>query len=98
MIVVRDIFHLKFGKAKEAIAIWKEGVAILKKAGYNPDRLLADVTGTYYTVVVESTYSSLSDYEDRLEDTQAYNEWRNWYDKFIPLVKSGSREIFRIVD
>jgi hypothetical protein len=98
MILVRDIFYLKYGKAREALAIFPEGKAILKKAGYNPDRILTDITGKSYTLVLESTYSNLSDYDDRLQDTQAHEEWRKWYEKFILLVESGSREIFRIVD
>jgi hypothetical protein len=98
MIVVRDVFYLKFGKAREALTLLKEGLAILKKAGYNPDRALTDVTGKYYTLVLESSYSSLSEYDDRLQDTQANEEWRKWYEKFTTLVESGNREILRIVD
>ena len=98
MILVRDIFNLKYGKARDAIAMWKEGQAVLKKSGYNPERVLADITGKSYTLVLESTYSSLSEYDDRLQDTQAYEEWRKWYEKFLLLVESGSREIFRIVE
>ena len=98
MILVRDIFNLKYGKAKEAMALWKEGQAILKKGGYNPERILVDMTGRSYTLVLESVYASLSDFDDRLQDTQAHDEWRKWYEKFLPLVDSGSREIFRIVE
>jgi hypothetical protein len=32
MIVVRNVFQLKFGKAKEAVALLKEGLAIQTKA------------------------------------------------------------------
>jgi hypothetical protein len=31
MIVVRNVFRLKFGKAKEAVALIKEGIAIQSK-------------------------------------------------------------------
>ena len=31
MIVVRNMFQLKFGKAREAVAVMKEGVAIHKR-------------------------------------------------------------------
>ena len=31
MIVIRNVFRLKFGKAKEALALLKEGVAIQKR-------------------------------------------------------------------
>ena len=32
MIVVRNVFRLKFGKAKEAVALFKEGIALQKRA------------------------------------------------------------------
>ena len=54
MIVVRNSFRLKFGKAKEAVAIMKDGMAIQKRAGVDvPQRLMTDMTGTFYTLVLE---------------------------------------------
>ena len=58
MIVVRNVFQLKFGKAKEAVALLKEGLAIQKKALADVDlstRLLTDVTGPNYRLVLELT-------------------------------------------
>lgn len=34
MVVVRDIFRLKFGQSKEPMALWKEAVALLRTSGY----------------------------------------------------------------
>ena len=34
MILVRDIFQLKFGKAKDAIALWQEGKTIAQEIGH----------------------------------------------------------------
>ena len=31
MVVIRNVFQLKFGKAREAVALFKEGIAIQKK-------------------------------------------------------------------
>jgi len=98
MILVRDIFQLKFGKAREAKALLKEGMAIEKKFGYGPSRVLTDLTGPYYTFVMESTYQSLSDYEKAMKSTLGAEEWGKWYQKFIPLVESGKREIFTIAE
>jgi hypothetical protein len=56
MIVVRNVFQLKFGKAKEAVALLKEGLAIQKKALSGVEfstRVLTDVTGPFYTLVLE---------------------------------------------
>ena len=98
MILVGDIFHLKFGKAKDAKALWKEGAAINKKTGHGPSRLLTDLTGPYYTFIMESTYESLTDYEKELKATLGNKDWQQWYQKFVPLVKSGEREIFTVVE
>lgn len=98
MILVRDIFQLKFGKAKEAKALAKEGGEIDKKYGYGPSRFLTDLTGPYYTLVMESTYENLAAYEKAMKDTMSAKEFGEWYQKFIPLVESGRREIFTIVE
>lgn len=99
MIVVRDIFQLKFGKAKEAVQLWKEGLEAIKKSGINPDRILVDLVGPSYTLVLESSYPSLTDYEQaHAKATGHYDEWRRWYDKFVPFAESGRREIFTVVE
>ncbi len=98
MILVRDIFQLKFGKAREALALWKEGYPILKKSGYVPDRLLTDLTGPYYTLVLEGKFKNLTDYEKMQSSESHSDEWRSWYAKFVQNVESGRREIFNIVD
>jgi hypothetical protein len=96
MILVRDIFQLKFGKSREAIELWKEGIALMGKSGFKPDRFLTDLSGPYYTFVMEHVYDNLSHYENKSKETRN-DEWRNWYHKFSELVESGRREIFNIV-
>lgn len=98
MIVVRDIFQLKFGTAKEALALWKEGLPSIKKSGHPVDRLLTDIAGPYYTLVLECTYRSLADYESAEAKTRADQNWAEWYRKFVPLAESGRREIFTVVE
>ena len=98
MILVRDIFQLKFGKAREALTIWKEGTKILKKADVNVSRVLTDLTGQYYTLIMESTYDSLSAFESAMKTEVSSDEWKALYQKFVPLVDSGRREIFTVVE
>lgn len=95
MLVIRDIFQLQFGKAKEAIELLKQGQEALKRAGYPVDRILADVTGEYYTLVMESRVESLSKFEEALGNTSDVAEWQEIYKRFVPLVRSGRREVFR---
>ncbi len=96
MILVREVFQLKFGKAKEAKALWKEGAVIFEKAGYSV-RALTDLTGPFYTFVVEISFESLADFEKGPQDAMGV-EWGKWYQNFSPLLVSGQREVFTIVE
>lgn len=98
MILVRDVFQLRFGKAREAKALWKKGAAINKRLGYGPGRGMADLVGKYYTFVLETTYKNLADYERALKSVLNAKEWSRWYKQFMPLVESGQREIYTILD
>ena len=98
MILVRDIFQLKFGKAKQALAHLKEGLPVIKKGGYKPERALTDFTGDFYTLIMESKFKDLAEYENALKNELSMPEWQKWYQKFVPLVESGRREILNLVE
>jgi len=98
MILVRDVFRLRFGKAKEAKALLNEGVRIARQAGSAPTRQLVDLVGPYYTLVLESTHASLTAWETSMGGGMGAEEMAAWYEKFKPLVDSGYREIFTVLD
>ena len=98
MILVRNVFRIKFGTAKQAKELWREGLAIQKKLGFENGRILTDITGPFYTLVFEITFKSLSDLEQSMKTMMGTKEWGEWYQKFVPLVESGYREIFTIVE
>ena len=97
MIVIRDVFHLKFGKAREAGGLMKDFVSVIKKYDKTQRRILTDYTGKSYRLIMESAYSNLSEYEAALNNTLGNDEWRKIYEKFIPLVNSAEREILKEV-
>jgi len=97
MIVIRDIFQLKFGMAKEAKTLLKEGEAINTRAGYGPGRAMVDLVGPYYTLVLETPAKSLAEYEEALHKIMGMKEWSDWYAKFTNVVESGRREIFTVL-
>jgi hypothetical protein len=98
MILVRNVFQLKFGQARPAVTLWKEGIQIAKRVRPKESpRLLTDITGSSYTVVLENTYESLADFEQSARALMGDDDWQGWYQKLIPLVESGRREIFTIV-
>ena len=98
MILVRNVFRIKFGTAKQAKELWREGLAIQKKLGFENGRILTDITGPFYTLVFEITFKSLSDLEQSMKTMMGTKEWGEWYQKFVPLVESGYRELFTIVE
>ena len=99
MIVVRNVFRLKFGKAREAVALFKESIAIQQRAGAAlPTRLLTDVTGPFYTVVLEITAPTLATFEAEAPRLMGDPEWQATYRKISDLVESGSREVFTLVE
>jgi hypothetical protein len=99
MILVRDVFRLKVGKAKEAKALFQEGTTLMKKHGLPQGRALTDLTGPYYTFVWETTYPNLAAWEGMMSDPRGAEEFSGWYQKFAPLLETGGRrEIFTIVE
>jgi hypothetical protein len=101
MVVVRNIFQLKFGQARDAIAAWKEGLAIAEKAGMKRGsaRLLTDLAGPeFYTLVLEVTYDSLAHFEQQSQKMMSDSAWRAWYPKVAAFAEGGRREILTIVE
>jgi hypothetical protein len=99
MVLIRNVFRLKFGKAKEAVAIMKEGLAIQKRQGATyTSRLLTDITGPFYTLVLELTVQSLASFEADAPRYMGDKEFQANYQKFAPLVESGYREVFTVVE
>ena len=101
MIVIRNVFQLKFGKAREAVALMKEGRAIEKRVMSGLEyssRVLTDVTGPFYTLVLELTVPNLATFESNAPRLFGDKEWQAHSQKMASLVDSGYREIFSIVD
>lgn len=98
MIVVRNTFQLAFGKAKEGRAMWQDGKHFAEDAGAHSVRMLTDLTGPSYTLVLEFTYDDLAAFEAGSREIFGSDEWQAWYRKFVPLVMSGHREIYTVVE
>jgi hypothetical protein len=98
MIVVRNIFQLKFGEAKKGVELWKEGLALAKRIGFpGKSRVLTDAVGDFYTLVFENTFDSLSAFESAAKQVMSNPEWQAWYIKVSDITVSGRREIFNVV-
>jgi hypothetical protein len=100
MIVVRNVFQLKFGKAREALAQWKDAGKLFARLGMPMERsrLLTDLTGPFYTLVHEMSLESLTEYEKLGQNVMGNEEWHRWYAGFSSLCEGGHREIFSVVE
>ncbi|MGA2612791.1 MAG: hypothetical protein ABSG38_04995 [Spirochaetia bacterium] len=96
MILVRNVFQVKFGKMKEARGLWKEGIKFVNAA--NKPRLLTDLTGPFYTLVLETTHKDVASLDADMRSEMSQTGWDAWYQKFIPLVDSGRREMYAVVE
>jgi hypothetical protein len=101
MILIRNVFHLKFGKAREALALMKESLAIQKRVLADVDfstRVLTDVTGPFYTMVLELTLANLATFEKHSPRLFGDKDFQAQQQQMMPFVESGYREVFTIVE
>jgi hypothetical protein len=76
----------------------KEGMRLAREAGSAPTRQLSDLTGPFYTLVLENRYDSLVAWECSMGTGMATDEMAAWYERFKPPVESGYREIFTVIE
>ncbi|MEQ1898076.1 MAG: hypothetical protein ABL971_11885 [Vicinamibacterales bacterium] len=99
MVIVRNVFRLKFGKTKEAVAVLKEGLEIQRKALSDVEfsaRILTDVTGPFYTLVLEITVPNFAAFESNAGRVFADKDWQANYQTFSAMVESGYREVLSV--
>jgi hypothetical protein len=97
MYIIREIFHLQFGRYREVKALIDEGMQkhlLLQPAG---SRILTDFTGEGYRLIIELPYKTLADYEADLKKELGGEGWKEWYEKFKALVRHSEREILKQV-
>lgn len=97
MYIVREIFHLQFGRYREVKNLLDEGVntkVFLQPPG---TRILTDFTGEGYRLIMEIPYDSLADFETDLKKELGGTGWKDWYEKFKPFVRYSEREILKLV-
>jgi hypothetical protein len=97
MILVREVFQVKYGRMKEVKALLKEMATLTPSRPDTNSRMLTDLTGPHYTLVMERTHKDLASYEKESQTAMSGPEFGAWYQKFAALVDSGRREIFTIL-
>jgi hypothetical protein len=97
MYIIREIFHLQFGRYKDARTLIEEGKQknlLLQPPG---TRILTDFTGEGYRLIIELPYATLADYETDLARELGGSDWPAWYQRFKALIRYSEREILKQV-
>ena len=96
-IVVRNVFQAKYGRGDELVNLFKEAN---ERWGDNfgaNGRILTDLSGRFFTVVVEEEAESLGEWERLRAEGFANPEFGAWFERMIPLVESGTQEFYTLV-
>ncbi len=93
MIIVRDIFQAKYGKGSDLAAHFKETQNW--SIQYAP-RILTDMSGPFFTVVTETEFESLAEFELKSGEIFSTPEFSEWFGRMTELVESGRREFYNI--
>lgn len=97
MYVERNVFQLKFGVGRQATEMWK---AYVERAHQEDDnihvRLLTDISGKAYVLVVELLHATFSDAEPSQCRLVNRPDWKDFYRQFVTLCESSERTYYKL--
>ncbi|HET6567088.1 MAG TPA: hypothetical protein VFG50_03925 [Rhodothermales bacterium] len=97
MLLVRDVFHCKPGKANALINTFQKTLPLFQKQeGMRNARILVDLVADYWTVVLETEVDDISVFAREMETSGDNQEIRQAMQGYMDNVEGGHREIFRI--
>jgi hypothetical protein len=97
MIVVRETFSAKYGKAGEAVAYFKQHQQEFQQLFQNmPTRVLTDLSGRFDTVVLEQMVESIDSYFEITRAAFASPDAQQLFGPMGELFESGTREFYTL--
>jgi hypothetical protein len=101
MIVERLVFRAKYGQGDTVVSAFKEWRERFESRFGLKSRLLVDVVGPMFTVVVENEYRDMAhvaESEAREREFFADPEFQAWFASWSQATESGTRELYRVVE
>ena len=100
MLIARQVFQAKYGRGDELVALFKElNTRMQEESSPGPRfRILSDATGPFFTVVTEVEVESLAAWEGSFRESMGRPWIGEWFSRMMPLVESGSREFYNVVE
>lgn len=97
MMIERNEFRVKFGRMKEAKAIWLELLQALKPEDGNIKvRMLTDLTGPAYTLVLELELKDFMHHGVLQEKWKSNSQVAVLYKQFTEICDSSERVLYHI--
>jgi len=98
MILVRQTFQAKYGKAGEVVGHMREASSVFSQAiGHGHSwRVLTDLTGPFDTVVLEIHAESMAEWEQMRSSMFQHAAFRETIVPMMDLLESGNCQIFTI--
>ena len=100
MLRARQVFQAKYGRGDEVVSLFQEFNTRMQAEGGNAPhfRILTDATGSFFTVVTEIEVASFAAWEGEFSDAMNRPWMGEWFSRMMPLVESGRREFYTIVE
>jgi len=96
MILIREVFTTKPGKAGELVKKFKQVIPFMEKEGLKNTKIMTDLVAKYWTVVIESETEDFARFEKEVRSFTSKPEVKEIMKDYMSLVDSGYREIFKI--
>jgi hypothetical protein len=95
MILARALFQAKFGKASDLVMVFKNSLSDELMESLQP-RILTDISGSFDTVVLETTHESLAALEEFRKALFARSDASEESLPMAELIVSGRNEYYTI--
>jgi hypothetical protein len=96
MILVRNIFQAKFGRAGELANAMKEEAQKISEGYGGKARVLTDLSGQFDTVVFEIEVESLALWEKRRAEMFSQPDFQEGFAQTAGLIEGGRSEFYTI--
>jgi hypothetical protein len=96
MLLIREVFNAKPGKAGQLAKMFKQVIPYMEKAGLKNTKVMTDFVANYWTVVIQSETDELAKFEKEVRGFTSQSEVKEIMKDYMSLVNGGHREIYKI--
>lgn len=96
MLLIRDVFRAKPGRAKNLVNTFKQASPFMEAEGFSNVKIMTDVVANYWTVVLEAEVASLDHFEKHMRGFTSRPEVSEIMKGYMDNVEGGHREIFKV--